>query len=593
MLKVALYARFSSDAQKESSIEQQFRLLRERAANEGWQIVAEFSDKALSGSNMLRPGLQNLLAAAREKQFDIVLSESIDRLSRDQGDIAHMHKRFRHWGISIVTLIEGEVNELHIGLKGTMSALYIRDLARRTHRGLQDRVLNGESAGGHAYGYDIAPQMDDKGKPIGGKHTVNVSQAAIVVRIMEEFSSGKPAPRICIDLNNDGIPGPRGRPWSPSTITGNRRRGTGIINNERYIGKIVWNRQQFSTDPDTGRGNGRLRDESEWIRSDAPHLRITTDELWNRVKARQLVLERLHPVRSNGRPKYLLSFLLKCGECGGGMNKISTTRLGCGASRKKGTCQNRLTVSQKSLEDAVLNAMRERLIDPVLCDLFCKEYVAHINRIRAEVGNRQSERRVELDRVERDLQKMIEAIRRGVDADLLKDEMNGLHARKRVLLTELDTKMDAPVFIHPNMAKRYHEAIDQLMETLNDPEHRSMSIDVLRGLIDKIVLTPNDTRSALVIDLYGDLAGILQMASGRPAATEAGAATLTLEERAEIRQIERLAKMPRNHGNLALAGLDSFLPPQPAGAAESLGIRRKRQGFRDSSKRARSDGHLD
>ncbi|MBY8824292.1 recombinase family protein [Sphingomonas colocasiae] len=563
MLKVALYARFSSDAQKESSIDQQLRLLRERAANEGWQIVAEYSDKALSGSNMLRPGLKNLVEAARARQFDIVLSESIDRLSRDQGDIANMHKRFRHWRISIVTLIEGEVNELHIGLKGTMSALYIRDLARRTHRGLQDRILNGESAGGHAYGYDIEPQLDSKGKRIGGKHTVNISQGAIVVRILEEFASGKSAPNICIDLNAEGIPGPRGRPWSPSTITGNRQRGTGILNNERYIGKLVWNRQQFSTDPDTGRGNGRLRDESEWIRADAPHLRIVSDELWSRVKERQFVLERLHPLRSNGRPKYLLSFLLKCGECGGGMNKMSTTHIGCGASRKKGTCQNRLTVSQKRLEEAVLDALSERLVDPRLCDVFCKEYIAHINRIRAQVGDRQAERRTELDRIERDLQKMIEAIKRGVDADLLKVEMNGLHARKHVLLAEMDTKMNAPVFIHPNMAKRYHEAINQLFETLNDPEYRTMSIEVVRSLIEKIVMTPNADRSALVIDLHGDLAGILQIAAGRPPQTEEGATSLTLEERSEIREIQHLAKTLMNHGNLALAGLDGFMPPQP------------------------------
>lgn len=88
---------------------------------------------------MMRPGLQEMLAAAQAGLFDAVLTESIDRLSRDQEDIAYMHKRFRHRGLRIITLREDEISELHVGLKGTMSALYIKDLARRTHRGLQQR----------------------------------------------------------------------------------------------------------------------------------------------------------------------------------------------------------------------------------------------------------------------------------------------------------------------------------------------------------------------------------------------------------------------------------------------------------------------
>ena len=563
MPRVALYARFSSENQKDSSIEQQLRLLRERAMAEGWDIVGEYSDKALSGSNMLRPGLQNLLAASRQKLFDIVLSESIDRLSRDQGDIAHMHKRFRHLGIEIVTLMEGEINELHIGLKGTMSALYIRDLARRTHRGLQDRALKGESAGGLAYGYEIERRWDAKGKQIGGLHTINEEQAIIVRRIMSEYADGKSPRWIAHDLNADGILAQRGRPWSDTTICGNRRRGTGTINNERYVGRLVWNRQHFTVDPDTGRGNGRLNDESAWVRSEVPHLRIVDDELWNRVKARQKALDQQHPVRPNGRPKYLFSFLIKCGECQGGMSKISATHIGCSTARAKGTCANRLTISRKKLEETILGALRERLVNPALCDVFCVEYVAHLNRLRAGHGADQIDRRNELARVERDIAKMITAIKQGVDPDLLKDEINGLQRRKLELTELVELKTASPVFIHPNMASRYRDAVEHLVASLNDPEHKDASIDVIRRLIDKIVLTPDDDRSDLVIDLHGDLAGILQIASGRVPATEAGTKSLTIDELSEVKTVKKLANALVCGGDLASASLDCFPPPQP------------------------------
>ena len=120
MSKVAIYARFSSQMQREASIEDQVRLCKERADREGWSVIDVFSDMALSGATMLRPGLQSLMDRAGRGDFDIVLAEALDRLSRDQADVATLFKRLSFHGVQIVTLTEGEVSELHVGLKGTM-----------------------------------------------------------------------------------------------------------------------------------------------------------------------------------------------------------------------------------------------------------------------------------------------------------------------------------------------------------------------------------------------------------------------------------------------------------------------------------------
>ena len=116
-VRVALYARYSTDLQSDASVEDQLRICRTRAEREGWTVVESYSDRAISGASMLRPGIQALMEDAGRRRFDVVLAEAMDRLSRDQEDIAALFKRLRFAGVSIVTIAEGEINEMHIGMK--------------------------------------------------------------------------------------------------------------------------------------------------------------------------------------------------------------------------------------------------------------------------------------------------------------------------------------------------------------------------------------------------------------------------------------------------------------------------------------------
>ncbi len=132
MTRVALYARYSSDNQRDASIEDQLRICREKAEREKWTIVSTYKDAGISGASMiLRPGIQTLLQDAQRQQFDVVLAEALDRISRDQADVATLFKHLRFAGVPIITLAEGEISELHVGLKGTMNALFLKDLARK------------------------------------------------------------------------------------------------------------------------------------------------------------------------------------------------------------------------------------------------------------------------------------------------------------------------------------------------------------------------------------------------------------------------------------------------------------------------------
>ncbi len=110
---------------------------------------------------MNRPGLQNLLADALVGRFTIIVTESLDRLSRSQADIAALYERLTFLGIRIETLADGAVSETHVGLKGTMAALFLKDLAQKTRRGQVGRVNAGRIPGGKSYGYDIVHKGDE------------------------------------------------------------------------------------------------------------------------------------------------------------------------------------------------------------------------------------------------------------------------------------------------------------------------------------------------------------------------------------------------------------------------------------------------
>lgn len=514
-MRAAIYARFSTDQQRDASIEDQIRLCTEEIDRLGADLVSPYTDYALSGSTLNRPGIQSLLQDCQTDKFDIVVAEALDRLSRDQEDVAGLYKRLSFHNVRLITLAEGEVNELHVGLKGTMNSLFLKDLAAKTRRGLRGRVEQGKSGGGNAFGYDVVSKLAADGTPIRGQRTVNASEAAVVVSIFERFSQGMSPKAIAKQLNQDGFPGPSGKAWGPSTINGNAARGTGILNNELYVGRLVWNRLRYMKDPATGKRVSRLNPRDQWIIKDVPELRIVPQDLWDKVKSRQAAVTRPkgdaedRPFWDRRRPRYLFSGLMKCGCCGGGYSKISQTQFGCSTARNKGTCENRLNIRRDVLEATVLDGLRHHLMDPDLFEEFCAEFTRELNRLRREEQASKSKIEAELSTVERNIKRLIEAIKNGVPGDAVKDEMITLQERKESLLQILQAAPEEKPLIHPSLAKVYRQKVANLIGALNSEESQTEAFDLIRSLVDEIVLVPVD--GELKVELKGDLAGILQL----------------------------------------------------------------------------------
>ncbi len=102
-MRAAIYARYSSDLQRDASIEDQIRVCRERLDREGWALCATYTDHAKSGASALRPGYQKLLEDARSGEFEVLIAEALDRLSRDQEDIAGLYKHLSFAGVKLLT----------------------------------------------------------------------------------------------------------------------------------------------------------------------------------------------------------------------------------------------------------------------------------------------------------------------------------------------------------------------------------------------------------------------------------------------------------------------------------------------------------
>jgi site-specific DNA recombinase len=517
-LRAAIYARYSSELQRDASIEDQVRTCKTWIEGQRLTHVGTYADHAISGASSLRPDYQKLLEHTRQRRFDVVVSEGLDRLSRDQEDIAAFYKQLSFAGVKLVTLAEGEISELHVGLKGTMNALFLKDLGQKVRRGLEGRVRQGKSGGGICYGYDVALEHDARGEPIRGGRRINEAEAAVVRRVFTEFATGKSPRRIAIDLNREAVPGPAGATWGQSTINGNAARGSGILNNELYVGRRIFNRLRYIRDPRTGKRVSRLNDAGALTVGDVPELRIVPQDLWERVKARQTSLRRDtrpdargdRPFWDKQRPRYLVSGLAKCGACGGSYVKISKNLFGCAATRNSGTCDNRLNIRIDVLQRTILDGLRERLMEPELFKEFCTEFHRELNRLQSE-GNAELEaQRAELIKIERRTRKLVELIMED-DAPVkaLKAELRTLEKRQGDLEQALAVTTAPAPLIHPNLAEVYRQKVAALHEALDDPRSRDEAFDTIRSLIELIRLVPEN--GDLRIEIKGELGGILSL----------------------------------------------------------------------------------
>ena len=230
MIRVAIYARHSTEKQSTSTADQIGRC---KAYCEAQQYLVSgiYHDEAISGATPLvgRPGIQKLFDAIAYLRVEKIICEDLSRLSRDQGHIVGLFQRLAFQGVHIETVTEGVINELHIGLKGTMNALFLKDLGDKTRRGQIAAAKKGRIAGGKSYGYDAHKKILASGEVEGGYRTINEAEAKVIREIFDLYRDGHTLRDISLILNSRGVPPPRQGRWTPSLLCGTLARKTGIL----------------------------------------------------------------------------------------------------------------------------------------------------------------------------------------------------------------------------------------------------------------------------------------------------------------------------------------------------------------------------
>ncbi len=490
-IRACLYARYSTDKQRETSVEDQLREARTRAKREGWTIVATHTDEGISGSTpiALRAGGKALLADSLATRFDVLIVEGLDRLSRELGEAEIMVKRLEHRGIRIIGTADGYDTQasgrkvMRIA-RGLVNELYLDDLREKTHRGLAGQFDRGFSAGGRSYGYR---SIEAQG---GRVLAIDEKEADIVREIFRHFADGKSARSIAHLLNQRGIPSPRGGTWAVSALTGDASKGLGLLNNEIYVGRLTWNKRQWVKDPDTGARRYIDRPKDEWQHRELPELRIVSDEAWQLVRARYAPqstagVKRGQPMRT------LFGGLLKCAECGGPMIGINSSRYGCGVHKDRGeaVCSSNLTVSRERVDSGLLDELREDLLSPdAVAELQAAvmDLLADENRSRAASEDTMRKRIKEL---QSEIARLVDAIAVMGLSNALQDRLRASEAERARLEAQLLAHVvPSQQAIAEDVAERYRTMVEDLQNTLNSVKDRVRTRQILADLLGPITI---------------------------------------------------------------------------------------------------------
>ena len=529
--RVIIYARYSTDMQNDKSAQDQVHECKAYAERNGWKVVRTILDEAMSGANEHREGFQELRRAIETKECDIVLAEQIDRLTRDQEHAARLNKEARFYDVELHTTARGAVDTIQIAFGSTLGQMFLEDIAMKTRRGLAARVRSGKSAGGKSFGY--RNKVGEDGRLIAGELEIVDDEARVIQRIFRMYAEGKSPLAIAAALNQEGVPAPRsGRGttggWRQTTINGNRQRGTGILNNELYVGRRVWNRLQYRKDPRTGKKVSRLNPEEQWQISDVPDLRIVPEDLWNAVKTRQNEQaksregitpsdrNKLSVNQSLKRRKHLLSGLMKCGLCGANMTVSGgdKKRYYCSASKELGrsVCPGFPGLRADIAADHILAVMKNDMMTEAAFQRFQSTYIKKLEESRQDQRAAEKAREKVIRRLEKEKANLLAAVRSGKAQDILLDELDRVAAELERKKAEADAHKLGELELPKNLRKMYDKMIEGLVDTLREEGVAGRASEVIHEMIDRIVVSYDTAAKKHGLRIDGNLVQMMSNA---------------------------------------------------------------------------------
>ena len=448
--RIAVYARYSSANQRETSIEDQVRVCREHVERRGGEFRAAmvFEDRARSGASLARPAIKQLIASATgpSREIDVIVTEDLSRLSRDFEDAASVFKRLQYANVRLIGVSDGVDTsaanaKLPFMVRSIIAEAYLDDLRQKTRRGLEGRALAHYSTGGLPFGYRSEAETNSNLQVVGQRIVVDPERARVLKRIFAEYANGRSYAGIAALLNAEQVPAPRAASekrragWVASAIRE-------MLRNPKYIGRWTWGKRLWQKEPETGKRRYRAREDCDVIRLDRSDLRLVDDETWNVVQERLAAVgakyaaghgskDRAAPGRKTVHPFSGLLFCASCGApmviAGGSPNRIYR----CGDAHKRGTCKNRLSVKEAVVRRCLLEAIRERLATPWGIDFARKCLAERLGDLQRSGGSELKDRLERHARTDARIANLVGFIADGDGSEAVRLALRDLEAQRR------------------------------------------------------------------------------------------------------------------------------------------------------------------
>jgi len=511
MLRAAIYARFSSDNQRDESIDAQVRLCKEYIKTKGYALVKIYADEAISGRTDQRPQFQQMLADAKAGLFDVIVTDKVDRFARDKCDSA-VHKRYLRKKCGVrVEYASQRIDETPEGmmLESVLESLaeyYSMNLARETMKGLTENALRGWHTGGiPPFGLKVVSRIVE-GKEVK-TYDVNEEEAAVVRRIFEIYDVGGTYGDIWTATKEDVIR-LRGRPLSKNSIHD-------ILRNEKYTGTFVFKK---------GTKKEHRHTRADVIRVSNAFPAIISRDLWERVQARMDKRRQSNAECARGRAKevYLLSGLIYCGRCGSafvgnparGKTKKRYAYYKCGLRDRSKECRAK-TIRKETVEQFVIEDLRREIFSPAAKARLRERFAAYLEERPKSIEKRIAQIKWELAGVNRVINNLVNAIEQGKGSAILIERLQMQEERRNILQAELlnlESKKDNPVEI--DLVDTLLEKAERELEKVEDPKKLRQLIQLF---VERVTVYDDRVEVELKIKLpTGDGPGGGLVATGSP-----------------------------------------------------------------------------
>ena len=430
-MNAAIYARYSSDNQREESIDAQIRAATDFAKQNGYTIVKTYTDHAKTATSDNRPGFQEMFKEIDSGLFEAIIIHKLDRFSRDRYDSAIYRQKLRKQNIQLISVLERFDNSpesvvLESVLEG-FAEYYSKNLSREVKKGMCENAYQCKHTGGiPPLGYNVGPDR---------RYVINEAEAEAVTLIFESFAAGYGYKKICAQLKINGYKSKKGKDFTPTSLHD-------ILRNEKYTGVYIFNRTVSKVNG--LRNNHASKAEEDIIRIPGGMPAIISKELFSAVR-KKMGNSKLN-AQNKAIETYLLSGKIVCGQCGAAMvghtsnnsgrNKTKYSTYHCGNRYRTKNCSNK-PVNRDEIEKVVLQNLQQKLSSQSAIEHLADNILAHYQKIHSGVNREIELAHKQQNSIEKKIQNIVSAIANGTFSATLTTALESLESEKAVITATL------------------------------------------------------------------------------------------------------------------------------------------------------------